>query len=144
MLSGVHEHTLDEKNRLTLPARFRSRFAEGLVLTRGIEGCLTVYTPAEFSQKVESRLAKLDPFSRESRAMERFYYSSAVEAVPDKQGRIMVPQSLIQKAGLTREVLVVGVSSRLEVWDRAAWREYMNQVEENVEDAAQRIAAQHD
>ena len=144
MLSGEHEHTLDEKNRLTLPARFRSRFAEGLVLTRGIEGCLTVYTPAEFSQKVESRLAKLDPFSRESRAMERFYYSNAVEAVHDKQGRIMVPQSLIQKAGLTREVLVVGVSSRLEVWDRAAWREYMKQVEENVEDAAERLAAQHD
>jgi len=144
MLSGEHEHTLDEKNRLTLPARFRSRFAEGLVLTRGMEGCLTVYTPAEFSQKVESRLAKLDPFSRESRAMERFYYSNAVEAVPDRQGRIMVPQSLIQKAGLTREVLVVGVSSRLEVWDRAAWREYMNQVEENVEDAAERLAAKHD
>ncbi|MGD0272188.1 MAG: division/cell wall cluster transcriptional repressor MraZ [Gaiellaceae bacterium] len=144
MLSGEYEHTLDEKNRLTLPARFRPRFAEGLVLTRGMDGCLTVYTPTEFSQKVESPLAKLDPFSRESRAMERYYYAHAVEAVPDKQGRIMVPQSLIQKAGLTREVLVIGVSSRLEIWDRAAWREYMKQVEENVEDAAERLAAQHD
>jgi MraZ protein len=144
MLSGEYEHTLDEKNRLTLPARFRPRFADGLVLTRGMDGCLTVYTPTEFSQKVESPLSKLDPFSRESRAMERFYYSSAVEAVPDKQGRIMIPQSLIQKAGLTRDVLVIGVSSRLEVWDRAAWREYMKQVEEGVEDAAERLAAQHD
>jgi MraZ protein len=144
MLSGEHEHTLDEKNRLTLPARFRARFAEGLVLTRGIDGCLTVYTPTEFAEKVESPLAKLDPFSRESRAMERFYYANAVEAVPDKQGRIMIPQSLIQKAGLTREVLVIGVSSRLEIWDRATWRQYIQQVEENVEDAAQRVAAKHD
>jgi MraZ protein len=143
MLSGDYEHTLDEKNRLTLPARFRSHYAEGLVLSRGMEGCLCIYTPEQFTKKVESRLAEIDQFSREGRAMERFYYSSAVEAVPDKQGRIMIPQSLIQKAKLTREVIVIGVSSRLEVWDREAWRQYMEQIEENIEDAAERLAAQH-
>ena len=144
MLSGDHEHTLDEKNRLTLPSRFRPHFAEGLVLSRGMEGCLCIYTPEQFTQKVESRLNELDPFSREGRAMERFYYSSAVEAVPDKQGRIMIPQSLLQKAGLTRDVLVIGVSSRLEVWNRATWHQYMERIEENIEDAAERLAAQHD
>jgi MraZ protein len=144
MLSGEYEHTLDEKNRLTLPARFRSRFADGLVITRGIDDCLSVFTPDEFSQSIESRLAKLDPLSRESRDMRRFYFSGTVEAVPDKQGRVMVPQALMQKVGIEREVLVVGVLDHLEVWDRAAWREYMKQVEENVEDAAERLAAQHD
>ena len=144
MLSGEYEHTLDEKNRLTLPARFRSRFAEGLVITRGMEDCLSIFTPEEFSQSIESRLAKLDPLSRESRDMRRFYFSGTVEVVPDKQGRVMVPQALMQKVGIEREVLVAGVLDHLEVWDRATWREYMKQVEENVENAAERIAAQRD
>ena len=144
MLSGEYEHTLDEKNRLTLPARFRSRFAEGLVITRGMEDCLSIFTPEEFSQSIESRLAKLDPLSRESRDMRRFYFSGTVEVVPDKQGRVMVPQALIQSAGFSREVMVVGVLDHLEIWDRAAWRDYMKQVEENVEDAAERLAAQRD
>ena len=144
MLSGEYEHTLDEKNRLTLPARFKPRFAEGLVLTRGMDNCLSIYTKEEFSRSIEARLAKLDPLSRESRLMHRFYFSGAVEAVPDKQGRVMVPQALLQSAGLEREVVVVGVFDHLEVWDRATWREYMKQVEESVEDAAERLAAQHD
>ena len=144
MLSGEYEHTLDEKNRLTLPARFRPRFAEGLVLTRGMDNSLSIFSKEEFSRVIEARLTKLDPLSREGRLMHRFYFSGAVEAVPDRQGRVMVPQALLQSAGLEREVIVVGVFDHLEVWDRVAWRGYMKQVEENVEDAAERLAAQHD
>jgi MraZ protein len=144
MLSGEYEHTLDEKNRLTLPARFRPRFAEGLVLTRGMDSCLSIYTKEEFSRSIEARLAELDPLSRESRLMHRFYFSGTVEAVPDRQGRVMVPQALIQSGGFSREVMVVGVLDHLEIWDREAWRNYMKQVEENVEDAAERLAAQRD
>ena len=144
MLSGEYEHTLDEKNRLTLPARFRPRFAEGLVLTRGMDSCLSIYTKEEFSRSIEARLAELDPLSRESRLMHRFYFSGTVEAVPDRQGRVMVPQPLTQSVGITREVMVVGVRDHLEIWDRPTWRGYMKQVEENVEDAAERLAAQRD
>jgi MraZ protein len=144
MLSGEYEHTLDEKNRLTLPARFRPRFAEGLVLTRGMDSCLSIYGKEEFSRSIEARLAELDPLSRESRLMHRFYFSGTVEAVPDRQGRVMVPQALMQKVGIEREVLVAGVLDHLEVWDRSTWRDYMKQVEENVENAAERIAAQRD
>lgn len=144
MLSGEYEHTLDEKNRLTLPARFRPGFAEGLVLTRGMDNSLSLFSKEEFSSVIEARLSKLDPLSREGRLMHRFYFSGAVEAVPDKQGRVMVPQALLQSAGLEREVVVVGVFDHLEVWNRATWREYMKQVEESVEDAAERLAAQHD
>lgn len=144
MLSGEYEHTLDEKNRLTLPARFRARFAEGLVLTRGMDSCLSIYTKDEFSRVIEARLAKLDPLSREGRLMHRFYFAGAAEAVPDKQGRVMVPQALLQAADIDREVMVVGVLDHLEIWDREGWRRYMKQVEESVEDAAERLAAQHD
>jgi MraZ protein len=144
MLSGEYEHTLDDKNRLTLPARFRPRFAEGLVLTRGMDNCLSIFTNEEFSNVIDARLTKLDPLSREGRLMHRFYFSGAVEAVPDKQGRVMVPPALIQSAGIAREVIVVGVRDHLEIWDRETWRQYMKQVEENVEDAAERLAAQHD
>jgi MraZ protein len=144
MLSGVYEHTLDEKNRLTLPARFRPHFAEGLVLTRDVDSCVSIYTKEEFSRSIEARLAGLDPFSSENRQMRRYYYSGATEAAPDKQGRVMVPQALIQSVGLNREVMVIGVLDHLEIWDRAGWREYMKRVEENVGDAAERLAAQHD
>jgi MraZ protein len=144
MLSGVHEHTLDEKNRLTLPARFRPHFAEGLVLTRDVDSCVSIYTKAEFSRTIEARLAGLDPFSSENRQMRRYYYSGATEASPDRQGRVMVPQVLIQSAGLDREVTVVGVLDHLEIWDRAAWRDHMKQLEENIENAAERLAAQRD
>jgi MraZ protein len=144
MLSGEYEHTLDEKNRLTLPARFRGRLAAGLVLTRDVDSCISIYTKDEFARTIEARLAGLDPFSSENRQMRRYYYSGATEAAPDKQGRVMIPQALIQSAGLDREVMVVGVLDHLEVWDRAAWREYMKRVEENVENAAERLAAQRD
>ncbi len=144
MLSGEYEHTLDEKNRLTLPARFRPHFAEGLVLTRGMDSCLSIYTKEEFSRVIETRLARLDPLSREGRLMHRFYFAGAAEAVPDKQGRVMVPQALLQNAEIDREVMVVGVLDHLEIWDREGWHRYMKQVEESVEDAAERLAAQHD
>jgi MraZ protein len=144
MLSGEYEHTLDEKNRLTLPARFRPRFADGLVLTRDVDKCVCVYTKDEFSRTIEARFAGLDPLSSENRQLRRYYYSGTAEASPDKQGRVMVPQALIQSAGLTREVMVIGALDHLEIWDRAAWREYMKQVEENVQNAAERLAAQRD
>ena len=105
---------------------------------------LSIFSKEEFSRVIEARLTRLDPLSREGRLMHRFYFSGAVEAVPDRQGRVMVPQALLQSAGLEREVIVVGVFDHLEVWDRAAWRGYMKQVEENVEDAAELLAAQHD
>ena len=104
MLLGEHEHTIDDKNRLTLPARFRNAFAEGVVLTRGMDGCLYAYRRDDWEILVESRLAELDPLSVEGRRMQRFFFSGAVEAELDKQGRVMIPAALIKHGGLGRDV----------------------------------------
>jgi MraZ protein len=144
MLLGEYEHTLDEKNRLTLPAKFRAAMAGGVVLTRGLDSCVEAYPSADWTALVEERLAGLNPLSRESRVLERFYYSGAVEAQPDKQGRVMLPPPLIEHAGLGREVVVVGMRGRIEVWDRAAWHAQIKEVMGSAEHVAERLATQHD
>src|SRR5215203_965707 len=108
MLLGEHEHTIDDKNRLTLPARFRAVFAEGVVLTRGMDGCLNAYRRDDWEILVESRLAELDPLSQEGRRMQRFFFSGAIEGELDKQGRVMIPAALIKHGGLGRDVFVAG------------------------------------
>ena len=142
MLLGEHEHTIDDKNRLTLPAKFRQAFSEGVVLSRGLDGCLDAYPAAEWRKLVESRLAPLDRLSREGRLMQRFFYASASEGELDKQGRVLVPPALAKRAGLEREVVVAGMDDHLEIWDRTAWRKQVDEVEGSAEHVAERLAAQ--
>jgi MraZ protein len=144
MLLGEHEHTVDDKNRLTLPARFRAAMAGGVVLTRGLDTCIEAYPASGWTELVESRLAGLNPLSREARTLERFYYTGAIEAEPDKQGRVMLPSTLIEHARLGREVVIVGMRDRLEIWDRAAWRAQLKEVMGSAEDVAERLATKRD
>ena len=144
MLLGEFEHTLDDKNRLTLPARFRQSFASGGVVTRGLDGCLHVYAYEEWEQLVESRLGSLDPLSGDDRMMQRYFFSGAAEFEPDKQGRVMVPAALIDHAKLEREVVVAGVYDHLEIWNRKAWRDQMREVEGSAEHVAERLATKRD
>ena len=144
MLLGTHEHTIDDKNRLTLPAKFRQAFAGGVFVTRGLDGCLFAYRREDWGRLVESRLSTLDPLSPETRRLERFFYAGASESELDKQGRVMIPAQLIEHAKLGREVVVAGVNDRLEIWDRAAWRTELERVEGSAEDVAERLATQHD
>jgi len=144
MLLGEHEHTIDDKNRLTLPARFRAAFAEGVVLTRGMDGCLNAFRRDDWEILVESRLAELDPLSQEARRMQRFFFSGAIEAELDKQGRVMIPAALIQHGGLGRNVVIAGMRDHLEIWDSATWRKEMKEVEGSAEDVAERLATKRD
>jgi MraZ protein len=144
MLLGEYEHTIDDKNRLTLPAKFRQDFAEGIVVTRGMDGCLFAYTRADWDSLVERRLATLDPLSKEGRRMQRFFFSGAAETELDKQGRVGIPAALLEHAKLGRDVVVAGVHDHLEIWDRAAWRTELAEVEGSAEDVAERLAAQRD
>ncbi len=144
MLLGEHEHTLDDKNRLTLPAKFRAAFAGGVVVTRGMDGCLYAYRRADWDALVENRLAGLDPLSQEGRRMQRFFFSGASEVELDKQGRVMIPAALLDHAGLGREVVVAGVRDHLEIWDRAKWRQELKEVEGSAEDVAERLATKRD
>jgi MraZ protein len=144
MLLGEYEHTLDDKNRITLPAKFRAAFAAGVVVTRGMDGCLYAYRQEDWDKLVDSRLAGLDPLSKEGRRMQRFFFSGAAEAELDKQGRVMIPAALIEHAGLGRNVVVAGVRDHLELWDGAAWRKEMKEVEGSAEDVAERLATKRD
>ena len=144
MLLGEYEHTIDDKNRLTLPAKFRQDFADGVVLTRGLDGCLFAYRRVDWERIVETRLTQIDQLSKEGRRLHRHFFSGAAEAELDKQGRVMVPAALLEHAKLGREVVVAGVHDRLEIWDRAAWRDELKQVEGSAEDVAERLAAKRD
>ncbi len=141
MLLGEYEHTIDDKNRLTLPAKFRQAFADGVVVTRGLDGCLFAYTRGDWERLVESRLATIDPLSQEGRRIDRHFFSGAAEAELDRQGRVMIPAPLMRHANLRRDVVVAGVRDRLEIWDREAWRRELAEVEGSAEDVAERLAA---
>jgi len=140
MFFGEYEHTIDDKNRVTLPARFRDALAAGIVLTRGLDECLDVYSRADWDTNVATRLADLDPFSREARELKRFFFAAATDAELDKQGRVLVPPALVRRARLGREVVVAGVHDHLEIWDRAAWTDHVTKVEGSADDVAERLA----
>jgi len=142
MLLGEYEHTIDDKNRLTLPAKFRKAFEDGVVVTRGLDGCLWAWTPDGWAGYRDSTLASLHPLSQQGRRMQRHFFSGASETTPDKQGRVSLPPALIAHAKLGRDVVVAGVNDHLEIWDRAAWKRELAEVEGSAEDVAERLAAQ--
>lgn len=144
MLLGAFEHTIDDKSRLTLPAKFREALSGGVVLTYGMDGCLYCYPRADWERVVEDRLAELDPFSREGRLMQRYFFGGASETELDKQGRVVVPAALAKSVGLGREVVVAGVRDRLEVWDRESWHEHLREIEGSAEHVAERLATKRD
>jgi MraZ protein len=141
LLLGEFEHSLDDKNRLTLPARFRRDFADGVFVARGIDPCLLVYPPDGWNELVDGRMRGLDPFSREARQMSRYLFAGASEAELDKQGRIMLPGPLMKHARLEREIVVAGVRDHLELWAPDAWRKELDDVGRSAEDVAERLAA---
>ena len=144
MLLGEYEHALDDKNRLTLPARFRKAFADGLFVARWVDPCLLVYPRDGWSEFVDRNLKALNPFSREARQMNRFIFAGAVETELDRQGRIVLTPALIDHAKLGREVVVAGVRDHLEIWDPRAWRDQLKEVEGTAELVAERLAGKQD
>jgi len=140
MFFGEYEHTIDDKNRLTLPAKFREPLAGGVVLVRGLEPCVDVYPRSGWEALAEARLATLDPFSREARGLKRFYFSGASDTEIDRQGRVLVPPALARRGRLGREVVVAGVDDHLEIWDRSVWAEQVTKVEGSADDVAERLA----
>jgi MraZ protein len=141
MLLGEYEHALDDKNRVTLPARFRQAFADGVFVARGIDPCLLVYPPDGWRRFVEEQMAGLNPFSREARQMSRYLFAGATETELDKQGRMMLPAPLIEHAKLRREVVVAGIRDHLELWEPGAWRREIDDVGGSADLVAERLAA---
>ena len=140
MLLGEHEHALDDKNRITLPARFRQAFADGVFVTRGFDPCLFVFSRPGWERFVEEQLAGLTPFSREARQMSRFIFAGAIETELDKQGRVGLTPPLLEHANLTREVVVAGVRDHLELWEPKAWHREVDDVGGRADLVAERLA----
>ena len=120
MLVGEYELKVDYKGRIAIPAKLREAFRDGLVLARGFDRCLTVYTKAEW-WKVADRLASSSPTQINSRRLARFTFSGAFDLEMDRQGRVMVPSALRQYAGVNDEVVVIGAYNHLQIWSRDLW-----------------------
>lgn len=120
---GTYRPKLDEKGRLFLPAKFRDRLAEGVVVTQGQERCLVVWPPDVFDLEAD-KAAERSMTDKASRAYQRMFFSGGDEVVPDKQGRVSISSPLREYAGLERDVVVIGVRNRLEIWNPVAWDEY--------------------
>ena len=120
MLIGEYRHSLDPKGRVNFPAKLREDLGDSFIICKGLDNCLYVYRMSEWDKLVEKTSAL--PSSK-ARTIQRFFFASAVCCEPDKQGRVLIPQTLRDYAGLTREIAVIGVSTRAEIWDSARWDE---------------------
>jgi MraZ protein len=138
MFLGTHTPRLDDKGRLALPARFRAELADGLVITKGQERCLFVFPMEEF-RRVTAALRSAPLTARSARDYSRVFFASASQESPDAQGRITVPPTLRDYAGLTKECVVIGADTRVEVWDADSWQRYLEEREQNYADAEEVI-----
>lgn len=138
MFLGTYTPRLDDKGRLILPAKYRDELANGLVLTRGQERCIYVFSTREFERYLE-KLQDAPMSSRQTRDYVRVFLSGASDEMPDKQGRITIPQVLRQYAGLDREVTVIGSGSRAEIWDSPSWDSYLREQEQSFSETDEEI-----
>lgn len=138
MFMGEYQHAVDGKGRMIVPAKFREGLGERFVVTRGMDNCLFVYPLSEWNI-LEQKLKAL-PFTRsDARAFMRFFFSGAAECELDKQGRILIPNNLREHAKLLKDVVVIGVSNRVEVWSQEVWDQYSEQAGLSFEDIAEKI-----
>ena len=140
---GSFDHSLDAKNRLTVPARYRAALADGVVLAMPVDlkPCVGVWRPEEYETYTQRALAELPPLSSRLNEMERFFYGSSHDTELDAAGRIMVPGFLGEYAKLSKDVVVVGVGDRMELWDRAAWGEHRSTLLSGVAEVTARVDA---
>ena len=139
LLLGEYEFTIDAKGRVAIPARFRPVFAEGIFLTRGFDHCLSAYAPEQWERFVEERTGELPEMSSRGRQVRRFVFAGASAETLDGQGRVKLPQSLIEFAGITKDVTIIGVHDHVEVWDRASWADYRQRMEEGADASADEL-----
>lgn len=138
MFMGEFQHQLDAKGRMIVPAKFRKELTEHFVITRGLDKCLFGYTLTEWAA-IEEKLKALPLTRRDARKFMRMFFSGAVEVEMDKQGRINIPKHLMEYAGLSKEATVIGVSSRIEIWDRKLWSDFYEETEEEFETIAEEL-----
>ncbi len=122
--SGTFDYTLDAKNRLTVPAKFRTSLTESVVLSRGTQKCVAIWLKHDFREFVADALSDTSPLDPKRDAIKRFFFSNSFEVELDSAGRVMVPTKLMAYGELTKEVVVNGMDDRIEIWDRQRWDDY--------------------
>ena len=142
MFYGEYAHSIDRKGRLILPARFRevakNNFIEKFYVTRGLDKCLFMFSEEEWRAQ-ESKFKAISITKQEGRTFNRIYFSGAMEVVPDKQGRILLPQYLKDFADVKKDVVIVGVSNRIEIWSSNLWNEFYSNSKQAFEQIAEKL-----
>lgn len=138
MLIGEYQHTLDPKKRLSLPARFRKELGKTVIVTRGLDHCLFIFSAASW-KKLAEKFADLSIGSTDTRGFNRFMLSGAVEADVDSAGRILIPDFLKDFAGLKTNVILAGVNDRVEIWDTKRWQSYKQEIESQADTMASKL-----
>ena len=131
MFSGAYSHTVDNKGRTVIPSKFRSKLGERLYLTRGMHGCLWLFSEDEW-REFQKMLAPRSPLDSNGIRLQRVFVGSAVECVPDGQGRVFIPQNLREVAGITDDIYVVGLSGKVEIWSGAKWKQFNDDTTDEV------------
>ena len=145
MFYGEYEHTLDRKGRIIIPSKFREaikeHYVERFFVTRGLDKCLFMF--AEDEWKLQEQKFKAMPFTKsEYRRFNRLYFSGASELAPDKQARILIPSYLKDYAGIKRDVYIIGVSNRIEIWSRENWKDYYSSSKDAFEEVAEKMISE--
>jgi MraZ protein len=138
MFLGEFRHSVDTKGRVILPAKFRDALKDGVVVTRGLENCLWIFSKTGWVQ-IEDGIRKLSLTKNNARKFARLLLSGASEEQLDRQGRISLPPQLREHAGLNRDIVIIGVSDRIEVWSRENWEKYSKEAEESFADVAEEL-----
>lgn len=139
MFKGEYSHTIDAKGRLIVPSKFREELGEEFVVTKGLDGCLFAYPNNEW-EKLEEKLNQLPISNKPARQFSRFLLAGASSCEVDKQGRILLPSVLRDFANLTKDVVIIGVSSRVEIWSRDKWEAYCDDDEMDMDAIAEQMA----
>ena len=138
MFMGQYQHSLDPKGRVIIPSKFREQLGESFVLTKGLDHCLFVYPKDEWNV-LEQKLKSLPFTQKDARAFIRFFFSGAVETEMDKQGRILIPPQLREHARIEKDLMIIGVSNRVEIWSLEEWESYSKEASETYEEIAEKL-----
>lgn len=138
MLIGEYKHTLDDKNRISLPSRLRKEMGKSVVLAPGLDRCLSLYTTKEW-QKISTKLSDSSMLASDNRSFSRFMFGQAIVVEIDGSGRILIPENLKNRSGLSSKVVVIGVQNRVEIWNEDTWNEYKQEVETKADALADKL-----
>jgi MraZ protein len=138
---GQHEHSLDAKDRLTIPARYRAALDGGVVLFEELDACVSIYPVAEYGTLTQTYLGTLNPLTKKGRMMRRRFHARSHDESLDSAGRVRLPQHLIEHAGLSGACVIVGVDDHLEVWNPTAWGEHDAEIDAHAEEISESLGA---